>query len=226
VPQQAADQIDLGVAQAAGTRPLDDARRLGGTEQRRHHAIGDHRTGRWQMAVHADHARERTQVRACMHELHAERMSAAASHGCARAHRDESVVEARAHVGDAERGELTSDLRDSLLECRRRNSYGESAQPRAPALKPLGWGDSRIGAELGDLELESLDHQRRDDQVLEHEPTHPAARGKDERQPSRAGNSSLWHATKLPALRRICSRLAGGTAEAPRQCRENVMQVR
>ena len=103
VPEQRADEIDLDVAQPARVRPLDDAGDIGRAEQRREDAVGDDRARRRQVAVHADVAGERAQLRAGRDEVDAERqVGGRETVGGARAHRDVAVVEPRLHLRDAE----------------------------------------------------------------------------------------------------------------------------
>jgi hypothetical protein len=60
-------------------------------------------------------------------------------------------------------------------------------QARAAALKSLGRGLSRIGPEVGDLELETLDVDRTDAQIGEREVPDASGGVERERQPAHAG---------------------------------------
>jgi len=194
VPQHGADEIDLDVAQPARVRPLDDAGRVGRAEQRRQDAIRDHRTGRRQVTVHADVRRERAQVRAGVDELDAERQVGRGEPvGGAPAHRDVAVGDPRRDLREPEPGQLPADVLDALLDRVRAQPDREAAQPRAPALEPLGGRLPGIGAEVGDLELEALDHERPDRQLRERELAHAAARLEAERQAARARACPLEH---------------------------------
>ena len=177
-------------------RALDDAGRIGRAEQRAEDAIGDHRARRGQVAVHADVARERAQVRAGVRELDAERdVGGREPVGGARAHRDEAVGEPRGDLRDAEPGEVSARLRDALVERRGRDAHRERPQPRAPPLVTLCLTGARIGAELGDLELEPLDDHRPGDDVAELEPRRPTERVERERQAAR-GPRAVNHVAK------------------------------
>ena len=168
VPEQGADEIDLDIAQPAGVRSLDRARCVGGAEQRGQDAVRDHGARRRQVTVHTDRARERTQVRTRADELDPEaEIGGGEPVGGARPDGDEAVIDPRAELCDAEPGEVLADVLDPLVERGGRQPHGQGTQPRPLALEPLGDLRAGVRAELGDLELELLDHERADRQSHE-----------------------------------------------------------
>src|SRR5690606_29017648 len=165
---------------------------VGGTEDRAQHAIRDHGPRRRQMAVHADVAGERAQVRAGVDDVNPQRdVGGGEAIGGAGAYRDVAVAEPGAHLGDAEPGELAANVCEALVERGRGDARVEHAHPRAPALEALGRRRAWIGAELGNLELEAKDVDGTDASIDEREPSHAALCVERERQPAYTGGGAL-----------------------------------
>jgi len=194
-------------ASSASSEMSDEAaRRVGGgrvgrAEQRDEHAVGEDRAGRRQVAVHADVARDRAHVRAGADEVDTKRqLGGGEPVGDARAHRHEAVAEPRHDLREAERAEVAADLIDARVDRGGGCADRERAQPRAPALEPLGDSRARIGAEVGDVERESLDRHQPDRKIREHEPADAGVSVERERQPPRSGGHLVEHGSTLSLI--------------------------
>jgi hypothetical protein len=209
MPEQCTDQIDLDVAQPAHLRAVGDAR-LACAEQRRQQPVGDHRARRRQLTVHADRAGQRAQLRARRHQLDVKRqLRGREAIRRARAHRDVAVVQPRGELGHSEPCELLAQLSDPLVDRRLRDPHGEAAQPGAPALESLCYGDPGIRSELAHFELELVDRDEPDRQLGQHEASDTSMRLEMKRQAPRCGGSSLEHSVYVNRKLRPDGRATG-----------------
>ena len=187
VPEQRADEIDLDIAQPTHVRSLDDAGRIRRIEERGQDPVGDRGTRRGEMAVDADVARERAEMSAGVRDLDPERdVGGGEPIGGACADRDIAIAQPRADLRDAEPGEMAARSLDARIERRGRCAYREHAQAGAAALIALRLARPRVGAEVGDIELEALDVKRPGLQIDEREPAHATEGVKRERQTPRS----------------------------------------
>ena len=82
---------------------------------------------------------------------------------------------------------------DARLELRGGHAKRDRPHPRAAALELLGDRVARIGAEVGDFELEPIDEQGTDGQVRKRQAAKAPKRFEAERQSPRAGAVPLEH---------------------------------
>ena len=105
---------------------------------------------------------------------------------------------------------MTARIFDARVERGCGGADRERAQPRAPALIPLRAARTRIGAEVGDIELESIDVDRTRVETREREPPTSRLRLKREWQAAGSWPFDDSHVVKLPAIRLQCWKLMHG----------------